>query len=447
MLVTLEIPSKDKSYHWFLNWMAYHQEVQAMQKKDATLKPKGLLARFKPGSRHLAVETRYVQHDNGSVSTHFLLVPGPGNHILNYKNTLISVERARDGKIMDLSTGTPFETVLLKTLYRDRSVFTELLAEAQDLALQQTQGKTVIYTAWGTEWRPFGPPRRKRTVESVVLDKGVKEKIVEDVSNFLKSGSWYTDRGIPYRRGYLLYGPPGSGKTSFIQALAAEFDYNICVLNLSERGLTDDRLNHLITNMPDRSIILLEDVDAAFSNRRVQTDEHGYRGANVTFSGLLNALDGVASSEERIVFLTTNWRGRLDHALIRPGRVDLSVELGWATRYQVETMWERFYGDGAFEGVPVDGLDVEAKIREGKELKPVFINRLKELGLLPEDGKSHVQISPEDTGPVPTEEEIRERGGRVNGVSTAQLQGLFVFNKGDPQGALRGLDEFMVEGK
>lgn len=46
--------------------------------------------------------------------------------------------------------------------------------------------------------------------------------------------------------GYLLYGPPGCGKSSFIMALAGELEYNICVLNLSERGLTDDRLNHLL---------------------------------------------------------------------------------------------------------------------------------------------------------------------------------------------------------
>lgn len=80
--------------------------------------------------------------------------------------------------------------------------------------------------------------------------------------------------GIPYRRGYLLYGPPGSGKSSFIQALAGSLDYNICVLNLSERGLTDDKLNHLLANAPERSIMLLEDIDAAFSQRQ-QSGEAG----------------------------------------------------------------------------------------------------------------------------------------------------------------------------
>lgn len=81
-------------------------------------------------------------------------------------------------------------------------------------------------------------------------------------------------QGIPYRRGYLLHGPPGSGKSSFIQALAGELNYDISLLNLSERGLGDDKLNHLLSNVMERSIVLIEDIDAAF-NKRVQTSEDG----------------------------------------------------------------------------------------------------------------------------------------------------------------------------
>lgn len=77
----------------------------------------------------------------------------------------------------------------------------------------------------------------------------------------------YFYAGIPYRRGYLLYGPPGCGKSSFITALASELDLSICVLNLSERSLTDDRLNHLLAVAPQQTIILLEDIDAAFISR------------------------------------------------------------------------------------------------------------------------------------------------------------------------------------
>lgn len=194
--------------------------------------------------------------------------------------------------MLDLNSGTPWETVHLTTLSRDRDLFPLLLSEARQLAQQAQVGRTVIYTAWGAEWRPFGRPREKRLLESVVLDKGVKERVVDDVRAFMGRGKWYSERGaslellpigslaklasagIPYRRGYLLYGPPGSGKSSFIQALAGSLDYNICVLNLSERGLTDDKLNHLLANAPERSIMLLEDIDAAFSQRQ-QSGEAG----------------------------------------------------------------------------------------------------------------------------------------------------------------------------
>lgn len=320
--------------------------------------------------------------------------------MLRYKNAFIFVNRVRESKSQDLHTGRPWETITLTTLYAHRHIFEDLFTEAHAHAAKAHEGKTTIYNSWGAEWRPFGQPRRKRPLESVILDEGVKERIVEDVQDFLASGKWYHDRGIPYRRGYLLYGPPGTGKSSFIQALAGELDYDIAILNLSERGLTDDRLNHLLTIVPNRTLVLLEDVDAAFSNRRVQTEADGYRGANVTFSGLLNSLDGVASAEERILFLTTNHVDRLDEALVRPGRVDMTVRLGEVSRYQVGCLWDRFYGE----------LDENGSYRRA------FLDRLHDLGLI--------------------EDENGQKPDRSRSTSAAALQGLFLYNKGNMEGAI-----------
>lgn len=141
---------------------------------------------------------------------------------------------------------------------------------------------------------------------------------------------------------YLL----GCGKTSLITALAGELDYSICALNLSERGLTDDRLNHLINVVPSQSIVLLEDIDAAVKNRDDESDETKkvYEGLNpLTLSGVLNMLDGVTSSEARILFMTTNHVQRLDSALIRPGRVDFKEYIGHATDEQIERAFTKFY--------------------------------------------------------------------------------------------------------
>lgn len=414
LLVDVEISKNDKSYQWFLHWMSQYQRAQLVGVQSAghdpapTLSLLGrLIKRMTPGLHHLSIQTTQSIQPSGGVHTRFSLIPGPGRHLLRYKNAFIAIHRERELKNMDFTTGTPWETVRLTTLYSQRHVFEDLFAEAHKLAVKAQEGKTIIYTSRGIQWEAFGEPRRKRPLSSVVLDEGVGEAILEDVKDFIGSSQWYTDRGIPYRRGYLLHGPPGSGKTSFIQALAGELGSNIAIINLSERGLTDDRLIHLLAHIPSSTIVLLEDVDAAFVNRtQVQSD--GYSGANVTYSGLLNALDGVASAEERILFLTTNHPEKLDMALIRPGRVDMSVRIGEPSEHQVRELFRRFY---------------TAQDSEGR-LEKQFVEKLRRMGVM-------VDASAGVAGARRT--------------SVAALQGLFLYNKDDPKGALNMAERLVEE--
>ncbi|MCJ1458169.1 mitochondrial chaperone [Mycoblastus sanguinarius] len=398
LLVDAEIRAKNEYYPWFLQWMTLHHREQTAGWRS-----------FASRMHHLSFENEHVKLSNGSIKTQMALVPGPGKYILRYKNAFIMVNRVRETRSMDFQMGIPFETITLTTLYAHRHVFEDIFAEAQRLAQQSVEGKTVIYTARGTSWEQVGEPSRKRPLDSVILDQGIKEYITNDINEFLGEAKWYYEQGVPYRRGYLLHGPPGTGKTSFIQALAGELDYNIAILNLSERGLTDDRLNYLLTILPRRTLVLLEDADAAFTNRRAQTDDDGYRGANVTYSGLLNALDGVASPEERILFLTTNYRGRLDDAMVRPGRVDTTIRLGELTRWQTSKLWDRFYG----------GLDGHEFFRAR------FLQRLEELGVT--DSEQGLKTNPEQ------------------GASPAALQGLFMRNKRDMEGAISMVPDWLQE--
>ncbi len=322
LLVSLEVPSRDMSYSWLLKWM----ETQ------------------KTRYHQLSVDTSFIKRENGSSKTTFSLLPGQGRHFLKYTGAWFMIERQRATKMIDITNGSPWETITFTTLSRDRNLLYKLLNDAHDNALKSNQGKTVILKSFGHEWRRVGEPRVKKKLSSVVLDGEISEMLVKDVENFLNGSSWYYDRGIPYRRGYLLYGPPGSGKTSFVLALAGQLDYNICVLSLSDSGMTDDRLNHLLTQVPPRSLILLEDIDAAFNHRSVNESQQGYQyQSRVTFSGLLNAFDGVTSSEERIIFMTTNHLDRLDPALIRPGRVDIRVLIDNATPSQAKRLFLKFY--------------------------------------------------------------------------------------------------------
>ena len=323
-MITLEVPGQDKSYHWLLQWINMNSR----------------------NTQHISVKTGYDVDKSGSgkVSTSFAFVPSVGVHYFNYKNNIIQVERNRE-QIVDLTSGQPFESVKLSSIGRNRRLFINILNEARDIALKEQIGKTVIYTALGHEWKEFGHPRKRRPLNSVVLEENQTNRILRDVKEFLSTETWYSSRGIPYRRGYLLYGPPGCGKTSFITALAGHLEYNICILNLSNRHLSDDRLNHLLNVAPASSIILLEDIDAAFVNRaESEKVQAAFDGLNrVTFSGLLNMLDGVASTEARIIFMTTNYIERLDPALIRPGRVDVREFVGYATDHQLRMSFENFY--------------------------------------------------------------------------------------------------------
>jgi len=367
LLVTLEIPSKDKSYNWVLQW------ISAQSKQ----------------TQHLSIETTFKQQENGRITTRFDFVPSPGNHYIRYRNTWIQVVRQREKTMVDLTSGTPWETVTMTAIGRDRQLFAQLLQEAKDMALAREEGKTVIYTSWGSEWRQFGFPKRRRPIQSVILDQGLVESVVKDVKDFIANPRWYLDRGIPYRRGYLLYGPPGCGKSSFITALAGELQYNICIINLGERGLTDDRFNHLLSTAPPQSIILLEDIDSACARKEGKDEKYDF-GGSVTFSGLLNALDGVASTEERLLFMTTNYIERLDPALARPGRIDVKLLVNYATPYQIRKSFERFYPDHP----------------RSKELSERLVEKLK--------GKQ---------------------------ISMAHLQGQFMLWKNDPEAAIDHFNE------
>ncbi|KAI0773332.1 P-loop containing nucleoside triphosphate hydrolase protein [Trametes elegans] len=234
--------------------------------------------------------------------------------------------------------------------------------------------------------------QEKRPLSSVILDPGVMELVVNDAREFLHSRTWYASRGIPFRRGYLLHGAPGAGKTSMIHSIASELGLLIYILSLTAAGMDDGKLTAagmddgkltaagmddgklkmLIAYVPERSILLIEDIDAALHigmRRNIAdpekqrtgegrpekpSDDADDRSVNgVTLSGLLNALDGIAAQEGRILFATTNNYKALDPALCRPGRLDLHIEFQLASRYQARELYKRFFSpDNAYIDSP-----------------------------------------------------------------------------------------------
>lgn len=197
-----------------------------------------------------------------------------------------------------------------------------------------------------------------RKVETVALPNGVMANLLGDVQRFLASADRYRGRGIPYRRGYLFEGPPGTGKSSTALAVAGHFGMSIYVLNLSSMG-GDNELFGAFAQVPRGAMILIEDVDAAgVTATRAKTphpngdeatsDDHG-----ITLSGLLNVIDGIVAKEGRILVMTSNHPEKLDAALARPGRVDKVIRFDVADDDQAEAIFRRFFGaDADLVGYP-----------------------------------------------------------------------------------------------
>jgi len=186
-----------------LEWLSKHERIPNLAAIKRTSLTKTLLSKLKPPPSHiLSVNTSFIKRENGSTSVKMNLRPGIGVHYIKYKDAWIEVNRSRDTKMIDLKSGAPWETIQLRTLSMDKHLFLEMLQEgefrfkrfiensAKNDALAKEVGKTVIYTSYGHEWRPFGQPRRKRVLSSVILDDGISDRIHRDLTDFLRNGAW-----------------------------------------------------------------------------------------------------------------------------------------------------------------------------------------------------------------------------------------------------------------
>ena len=173
----------------------------------------------------------------------------------------------------------------------------------------------------------------KRRRDTLAIDAETEQQLFGDLDRFLKSRDTYRQRGIPWRRGYLLYGPPGTGKSSLIQSIASHYDRQLVSLSLTD--MDDSALLRAWSEITANSVIALEDIDSVFNGRQPL--------GVLSFSALLNTLDGAGAVEGSIAILTTNHRKRLDPALIRPGRCDREFKLGYLTPATCAKMFNCFF--------------------------------------------------------------------------------------------------------
>ena len=273
------------------------------------------------------------------------------------------------------------EEISISCLGRNPWALKELLLEARHEYINNDSSNTLIYrgTCKGTSSNPMWQrclSRASRPLNTVILSEAKRNQIVEDIADYLSPATrrWYSNRGIPYRRGYLLYGPPGTGKSSLSLALAGHFRMRIYIVSLNSICANEENLGTLFADLPRRCVVLLEDIDTAgLTNTREalvpspktadgeeptasgtpkQTEESTNAVGQLSLSGLLNILDGVASQEGRLLIMTTNHLEKLDKALIRPGRVDMTVEFGRANGEVAASIFSVIYTK--MEGDEVD---------------------------------------------------------------------------------------------
>lgn len=260
----------------------------------------------------------------------------------------IEVERDRPpsgaGGSEDISSASMLHTEKLKMTSRDeggRDAIARVIKQLLD-ALHGEEGTPPLFipSRWGGEWvkRRDLPPR---TINSVILKSGQLERLCADLRAFLGAEDDYNRLSQPWHRGYLFHGAPGTGKTSVARALANEFGLPTYYLPLGDIDKDTDLMN-FVSEIEPRSMLLIEDVDVY--GAATDRDEEKTR---ASLAAMLNALDGVWTPHGLITVMTTNYRERLDEALLRAGRVDVEEEFTLLDGEQAQRLAEYFEYDGA----------------------------------------------------------------------------------------------------
>lgn len=295
------------------------------------------------GTRSLMVDSSYDWRDG---KAKMILTIGAGNHIFFYRGRPLLLNRAEHGN----NQGETIKEVI--TLYkfgRSHDLFKQLVDENRP---KDVDGLSISHWEKG-EWRTINNVMCGG-LDSVALDLDVRKFFVTEFDKFKNGADICKRLGIPHKLAMILHGRPGSGKTSLIRALAAEYKLNVCMLDLSTTS--DKELIKAIGTIPRNTLLLLEDFDSAGQVSKRQADEDIQSGNvdlssassifNVgTLSGVLNALDGVASLNNVVIMLTTNHLERVDRALCRPGRIDHIVDLPAPGIKAIRTHFETLYSD------------------------------------------------------------------------------------------------------
>ncbi|KAJ7460705.1 P-loop containing nucleoside triphosphate hydrolase protein [Mycena latifolia] len=450
--LTAHFSEEDYPYDWLMHWLSKQPAWGRSREFEITTRSAG-----RNGMNDTTTGDLEEEEDDDDSLVHgrrkrkVAFMPSlDSTHSLYYRGHWLKITRTK--RFPDYGHGSALK---ISVVARNNDILKKLVLEAKREYEKDAEHRVHIFLADTTYgcWRWNGA-RQKRPMSSIVLQPGVKDMLLADCKDFLCSEEWYAERGIPFRRGYLLHGVPGSGKTSLIHSLAGELGLDIYVVSLSSKGMSDNTLTTLMGHVPTRCILLLEDLDAAFT-RSVSRDATSTGaptsttssssttttaesdGSTLSLSGLLNSLDGVAAAEGRLLFATTNHIERLDPALSRPGRMDVWVNFTHATKWQAEGIFKCFF--------PYKPSTVAAPSESTPTTNESTTDASQKNLPLPKRKASSAHAIP-----LLSEAEISELAKRFaaaipeDELSVAGLQGYLLKNKTRPRECVDEVDEWII---
>jgi len=272
-----------------------------------------------------------------------------GKNTITYDGVNISINIIQFNKPISAAEVVDFHSIMeVQVLNNDNTLeenrklikdfFKECLEHYDNIILDKLneKGKTTIYI-WDEYWETL-EKGISRSLSTVYLD-GVEEMVKKTLIDFKsdETRDMYKKYGISWKSNWLLHGIPGTGKTSLIYSLASELNMNLALLSFT-RKMEDSDFMRALRRLPENTILIIEDIDSLFEARKKNDEQKN----NITFSALLNTLDGIAHMNGQIIIMTTNHPLVLDKALIRPGRIDHSIEFSYSNKNQIKKMFEIF---------------------------------------------------------------------------------------------------------
>lgn len=270
------------------------------------------------------------------------------------------------------------ETITVTLLGRKRSIFEDLF---DTIKREKKEDDSIKIYKYSDGWVKSGS-QNKRNLDTVILEEDTKDRIVNHISNFINKKDWYINYGIPYRTGVILHGPPGTGKTSLIKALSSLYELDLYIVKMSK--LHSGNIDNVFSELPEKCLVAIEDIDTANLKKRkipktedeiLSDSENNVDLSSLveTFSlgDLLNAIDGITSSEGRIIIATSNDIESLDEALIRTGRFDITEYIGYMSDTTFVKYFTRFFPE--YDG-KLDDFRIKNNIPTSDVQQSIFEN-------------------------------------------------------------------------